>query len=55
MNQGRKKTGQSETVALFVPEKEVDQTQNLYLSCMEEIILAREKYGRNGAEIMGKI
>lgn len=24
MNQGRKKTGQSETVALFVPEKEVD-------------------------------
>lgn len=30
------------------------QTENLYLSCMEETILAGEKSGRNGAQIMEK-
>ena len=39
---------------VLYPKRLLYQTENLYLSCMEETILAGEKSRRNGAEIMEK-
>lgn len=39
---------------VLYPKRLLYQTENLYLSCMEETILAGEKSGRNGAQIMEK-
>lgn len=39
---------------VLYPKRLLYQTENLYLSCMEETIHAGEKSRRNGAEIMEK-
>lgn len=39
---------------VLYPKRLIYRTENLYLSCMEETILAGEKSGRNGTEIMEK-
>lgn len=39
---------------LLYPKRLLYRTENLYLSCMEETILAGEKSGRDGAEIRNK-
>lgn len=39
---------------ILYPKRLVYRTENLYLSCMEETILAGEKSGKDGAEMMVK-
>ena len=39
---------------ILYPKRLVYRTENLYLSCMEEKILAGEKSGKDGAEMMVK-
>lgn len=39
---------------VLYPKRLLYRTENLYLSCMEETILAGEKSGKNGTEIMEK-
>lgn len=39
---------------LLYPKRLLYRTENLYLSCMEETILAREKSGKNGVWMMEK-
>ena len=39
---------------VLYPKRLLYRTENLYLSCMEETILAGEKSGKNGTEILAK-
>lgn len=39
---------------VLYPKRLLYQTENLYLSCMEETLLAGEKSGKNGTGIMAK-
>jgi hypothetical protein len=39
---------------VLYPKRLLYRTENLYLSCIEETILAGEKSGKNGTEIMAK-